>query len=161
MPTSPDPHASAPRADDAAGPPTTWHRLHRHLHRNPALSATTKLVVTLVGATVLVAGLVMMVTPGPGLLGIVAGLAILATEWEWADRLLAVARRRLHQARLKAAATDPRVRRRTTALAVGGAATVLAGGAAYLLTWDWPHWSLRAWDRAQSWVGFLPDLPGM
>lgn len=48
--------------------------------------AARRLVVTVIGGAVLTAGLVMIVTPGPGLLGIVAGLAILATEYTWAKR---------------------------------------------------------------------------
>ena len=125
------------------------------------MSATTKLVVTLVGSAVLAAGLVMMVTPGPGLVGIVAGLAILATEWDWADRWLTAARRKLQEAKEAAEAMDPRVRRRRILLALG---TVVALGAAvtgYVALADWPGWSVGAWDRAQSFLGFLPELPGM
>lgn len=47
-----------------------------------------RIAVTVVGFAVLIAGLVMMVTPGPGVLVIVVGLAILATEWAWAERAL-------------------------------------------------------------------------
>ncbi len=47
-----------------------------------------RIAVTVVGFAVLVAGIVMMVTPGPGVLVIVAGLAILASEWAWAERAL-------------------------------------------------------------------------
>ena len=47
-----------------------------------------RIAVTVVGLVVLVAGVIMMVTPGPGVLAIVAGLAILATEWAWAERAL-------------------------------------------------------------------------
>jgi uncharacterized protein (TIGR02611 family) len=43
-----------------------------------------KLVVLLIGSTVLLFGIIMLVTPGPGLLGILAGLGILATEFLWA-----------------------------------------------------------------------------
>ena len=46
-----------------------------------------RIVVLVVGLVVTVAGLVMMVTPGPGLLLIVAGLGILATEFAWAQRI--------------------------------------------------------------------------
>lgn len=53
-----------------------------------------RIAVTLVGFAVLAAGLVMMVTPGPGILLIVAGLAILGTEYAWARRALAEAKRR-------------------------------------------------------------------
>jgi uncharacterized protein (TIGR02611 family) len=125
------------------------------------MSATTKLVVTLVGSAVLTAGLIMMVTPGPGLLGIVAGLAILATEWDWADRWLTAARRKRQEARAAAAAMDPRVRRRRILLTSGFVALVSAAIVAYVAVADWPRWSIRVWDRAQSFLGFLPDLPGM
>ncbi len=47
-----------------------------------------RLVVAVVGATVLAAGVVMIVTPGPAVLVIPLGLAILATEFVWARRLL-------------------------------------------------------------------------
>jgi len=43
----------------------------------------------------------MMVTPGPGLLLIIAGLAVLGTEYVWAQRLLNVARARGQQALTK------------------------------------------------------------
>jgi len=125
------------------------------------MSATTKLVVTLVGSAVLTAGLIMMVTPGPGLLGIVAGLAILATEWDWADRWLTSARRKLQEAKAVATAMDPRVRRRRIVLTSGLAAVVTVLVVGYLVIADWPRWSVSAWDRAQSFLGFLPDLPGM
>ena len=41
------------------------------------------------GFTLLGAGIIMLVTPGPGWLTIVAGLAVLAAEYVWAQRLLA------------------------------------------------------------------------
>jgi uncharacterized protein (TIGR02611 family) len=47
-----------------------------------------RIAVTVVGFAVLIAGIIMMVTPGPGVLVIVVGLAILATEWAWAERAL-------------------------------------------------------------------------
>jgi len=47
-----------------------------------------RVVVLVVGATVILAGVVMLVTPGPGWGTIFAGLAILATEFVWARRWL-------------------------------------------------------------------------
>jgi uncharacterized protein (TIGR02611 family) len=44
--------------------------------------------VFVVGIVLLAGGLVMMVTPGPGLLLIIAGLAVLATEFAWAEAML-------------------------------------------------------------------------
>ena len=147
-----------PSVDDE---PSRWQRAHRHLHRNRAMSATTKVVVTIVGTAVLTAGLIMMVTPGPGLVGIVAGLAILATEWDWAARWLTSARRKLEAAKAAAGAMDPRVRRRRILLTAGLVAAASAAATVYLVFADWPRWSVRVWDRAQSYLGFLPELPGM
>jgi L-asparagine transporter-like permease len=48
--------------------------------------------VTVVGAALLLLGAAMMVLPGPGILIIVAGLAVLATEYVWAKTLLKRAR---------------------------------------------------------------------
>jgi uncharacterized protein (TIGR02611 family) len=42
---------------------------------------------TAVGGVLLVAGLVMLVTPGPGIVTVVLGLAVLAREYHWAHRL--------------------------------------------------------------------------
>ncbi len=42
--------------------------------------------IAVAGGVLLGAGLVMMVTPGPGLLVMAAGLAVLATEFAWAER---------------------------------------------------------------------------
>lgn len=47
-----------------------------------------KLVVALVGGTVLLLGAAMLVLPGPALLVIPIGLAILAIEFAWARRWL-------------------------------------------------------------------------
>ena len=47
-----------------------------------------RVVVFVVGGTVLLTGLVMLAAPGPGLLTILAGLTILAAEFAWARRLL-------------------------------------------------------------------------
>jgi uncharacterized protein (TIGR02611 family) len=58
-----------------------------------------RLSVAAVGFTVLAVGLVMLITPGPGLLVIIAGLAILAHEFSWAARALEKAKGRAAQAR--------------------------------------------------------------
>jgi hypothetical protein len=46
-----------------------------------------RVLVAVVGATITLAGLVMIVTPGPGLVLVVLGLGILASEFAWARRL--------------------------------------------------------------------------
>ena len=47
-----------------------------------------KVVVTVVGATVLTIGIALIVLPGPAVVVIPIGLAILGTEFLWARRLL-------------------------------------------------------------------------
>jgi uncharacterized protein (TIGR02611 family) len=54
------------------------------------LQQAKRLIKIVVGFTVLLAGVVMLITPGPGWVAIFAGLAILAAaEIVWAKRLLA------------------------------------------------------------------------
>lgn len=48
--------------------------------------------VSVTGTVLIVAGVIMLVTPGPGLLAIAAGLAVWAKEFQWARRLLDRAR---------------------------------------------------------------------
>jgi uncharacterized protein (TIGR02611 family) len=60
---------------------------------------TWRVVVLVIGLALVAAGLVMLVIPGPGIAAILAGLALLATEFDWARRLLAHARRRFNAAR--------------------------------------------------------------
>ncbi|MEN9645316.1 MAG: hypothetical protein RL238_1985 [Actinomycetota bacterium] len=49
---------------------------------------TKRLAVLVLGFAVLGAGLTMLVLPGPGLIVIILGLAILASEFVWAERAL-------------------------------------------------------------------------
>ena len=60
-----------------------------------------RVAVTIAGFAVVLAGLAMLVLPGPGIVVIIAGLAILATEYVWAERMLAEAKRRAMQAKDK------------------------------------------------------------
>ena len=60
---------------------------------------TWRMTVSAVGFALIVLGAIMMVTPGPGLLVIIAGLAILATQYAWAERALDAARARAAQAK--------------------------------------------------------------
>jgi uncharacterized protein (TIGR02611 family) len=48
--------------------------------------------VTIAGVAVIVVGIILLPLPGPGWLIIFAGLGLLATEYEWAARLLRFAR---------------------------------------------------------------------
>lgn len=65
--------------------------------------------VTILGFLVLIAGGIMMVTPGPGTVAIIAGLAILATEYTWAEIMLDKVKAKAKQA---GSAVRDRTRRR-------------------------------------------------
>jgi tellurite resistance protein TerC len=60
--------------------------IERTLH--VTYKAARRIVVAIVGATVVLLGIVMIVTPGPALVVIPVGLAILAIEFTWARRWL-------------------------------------------------------------------------
>ena len=54
---------------------------------------TYRLVVGIVGALIVVVGIVTIPLPGPGWLTVILGLLVLATEFAWAERLLQFTRR--------------------------------------------------------------------
>jgi hypothetical protein len=55
---------------------------------NGALRIAKKIFIAAVGVSVVLVGVVMIVTPGPAIVVIPAGLAILAVEFAWARRWL-------------------------------------------------------------------------
>jgi tellurite resistance protein TerC len=56
------------------------------------LKIVKRVIVSVVGATVLLIGIALLVLPGPAFVVIPIGLAILATEYAWARRWLKKAR---------------------------------------------------------------------
>lgn len=135
----------AVEGDERQGP---LHRFREYIRRNTILNTTWQIGVFTVGVTVLAAGLVMMIAPGPGILGIVVGLAILATEFTWAQRALHRAKQAADKAKEKA--LDPRKKRRNTIMAVilgvlGGAA-VTAYLIVYGLNLPWNLTDLTPWN---------------
>jgi uncharacterized protein (TIGR02611 family) len=77
------------------------------------------------GTLVLIGGLIMLVTPGPAFVLIPVGLAMLALEFEWAERLLEKALVEAEKARARAAGTSTFQRVAGAVLAAGA----LAGAA--------------------------------
>lgn len=47
-----------------------------------------KVLIAITGFTILIVGIVLIALPGPAVIVIPAGLAVLATEFVWADNLL-------------------------------------------------------------------------
>jgi uncharacterized protein (TIGR02611 family) len=82
-----------------------------------------RFAVTILGGALLAVGLAMMVLPGPGILLIVAGLAVLATEYVWARTLLTKARKQAEAVQEAAVAS----RMRTTGSLLFALALVVVG----------------------------------
>lgn len=65
--------------------------MHERKKRNPLIKTVQqakRLIKTVIGFTILFGGVIMLFIPGPGIPTIVGGLAILATEFVWAKRLM-------------------------------------------------------------------------
>ena len=63
------------------------------------LGQARRLVVIVIGFTILAAGVAMIVLPGPAIIVVPAGLAILATEFIWARKLLVAVKERIERMR--------------------------------------------------------------
>ncbi len=70
--------------------------------------AARRIVIAVVGSTVLLLGVFMLVTPGPGLVVIPLGLAILSIEFAWARYWLRKLREKIseHTSRRQAAGAE-------------------------------------------------------
>ena len=84
-PTSSDITESRPSETAGSGRTFPWRRLPHPIRW---------LLVALTGGASLVTGLVLLVFPGPGIPLVILGLAILASEFAWAERTLHQVRRR-------------------------------------------------------------------
>ena len=71
-----------------ASPDRGWidkaHALHKRQH-----PVVRRVVVAIVGGVLLLVGIALLVLPGPGVIVILAGIAVLSLEFEWAERLVA------------------------------------------------------------------------
>lgn len=106
MGTNPDETASRPMDDlppatvddpppATAGDPPLRHPFRAFFARHRTLNLIYRVVVGVVGAAIVLGGIVLIPLPGPGWLIVFAGLALLSTEFEWAGRLLDFARRQV------------------------------------------------------------------
>ncbi len=79
-------------SDDTPGIVHRWARRRDRLRGRRYVDLGYRTVVGVVGILVLAVGIVAIPYPGPGWAIVFVGLAILATEFEWARKLLAYAR---------------------------------------------------------------------
>jgi len=61
------------------------------------LTKIKRIIVSVVGFTVLIIGILLIVFPGPAFIVIPVGLAILATEYVWAKNLLEKVKKRIRK----------------------------------------------------------------
>jgi uncharacterized protein (TIGR02611 family) len=80
--------------------------------------------IIVIGTIVLLAGLLMLILPGPGVVAVLAGLGILAQELPWAERIMERVKEKAHVDQLKASPAWVRVVL-VVATVVGVAASVM------------------------------------
>lgn len=102
----------------------------------------------ILGWILVVGGLALLVLPGPGLLALVAGIALLAPHYTWAHRILDP----LHDHAVAAAKDGVSTRGRVLA-GVAGVVWLLGLGLVWILSPPIPEFSWWGWS-----IG--PQLPG-
>jgi hypothetical protein len=91
--------------------------------------------ITVLGWVLTLAGIGLLALPGPGLLTLVAGLAILSQEYEWAERRLHPVRERAFQAAEAGVETWPRI-----LMSTAGALCLIAVGIVWWVNPEIPEW---------------------
>jgi uncharacterized protein (TIGR02611 family) len=88
--------ADVAQGENPDHPIRVWLRgIREKVDRAPYLKFAYKVFIALVGGVIVLAGIIMLVTPGPGWLAIFLGLAVLGTEFHWAKRVSNYAKRQL------------------------------------------------------------------
>ncbi|MEX2194961.1 MAG: PGPGW domain-containing protein [Thermoleophilaceae bacterium] len=108
--------------------------LEQRRERHKLRSRVYRVMFAVAGATVTLAGLIMLVTPGPALVVVPIGLAMLALEFAWAEEMLERAVERAEAAR-RTATEASRLQKLFGALATAAA---IAAGLAAAVVWDIP-----------------------
>ena len=99
------------------------------------MSAIRRLVLEVLGWLFVVLGIAALVLPGPGLLLLVIGLALLAREYEWARRRLEPLRLRAVRGAAEGVETWPRL-----LLSVAAALCLVAAGVLWIVNPAAPDW---------------------
>jgi uncharacterized protein (TIGR02611 family) len=106
-------------------------RQHRHRQRNRIY----RVAFAAAGFIVLLAGIVMLVTPGPGIPVIILGLGMLALEFSWAERWLERMLEKAEAAVEQVAQGSPLQRAALVALGVVSVVALIA----IIVIWDLPY----------------------
>ena len=108
----------------------------------PGGRAAKRIVLEVVGWLLVIGGIAALVLPGPGLLGIFAGLVLLSQQYEWAEKRLEPVKKKAMQAAAESVETWPRI-----VLSTLVAVLLIAAG----IVWIWhppaPGW----WPIDEGW----------
>jgi hypothetical protein len=112
-----------------------------------------RILLEAVGWTLVVLGIAALVLPGPGLLMLFAGMAVLSQQYEWAERRLSPVEQAAKRAAREGVATIPRILVSLTAITVMTGIGITWGLRPPAPGW-WPlpeHWWLPGgWGAAAS-----------
>ena len=108
----------------------------------PGSGAAKRVVLETLGWVLLLAGVAAIFLPGPGLLGIFAGLALLSQQYDWAERRVEPVRLKALQGAAESVETWPRI-----VLSLMGVVSLLCFGVLWMLSPPAPGW----WPFAESW----------
>lgn len=129
--------AAAPQtAAEPEAPPTDpkprghTSRAPQFVKRSRTLHLTWQIGIAVVGFAIILAGLAMMVLPGPGIPALLLGLAILGTEFVWAQRTLLWTKDQAAKAAQRA--LDPKTRRRNLIILIVGCVLIAIAAGLYL-----------------------------
>ncbi|WP_107765403.1 PGPGW domain-containing protein [Nocardioides terrigena] len=103
-------------------------RIEAWAHRGPVRAVVVKVGVSVLGPLVVLAGVAMLVLPGPGLVVMALGAALLALEYDWARRALVACGRLLDRARRALLPKDASAGRRALGVVTTAAVLVATTG---------------------------------
>ena len=106
------------------------------------VGAAKRLVLEVVGWTLVVAGIAALILPGPGLLMVFGGLAVLSQQYAWAERRVRPVEIRAKKAAAESVQSWPRI-----VVSVLVACWVLGTGLLWILRPDAPEW----WPLEDKW----------
>jgi hypothetical protein len=98
-------------------------------------AAARRIVLEVVGWALVVGGILALVLPGPGLLMLFGGLAVLSQQYEWADRRLAPIKYRALKGAADSVETWPRI-----VMSVTGVGVLVLAGVLWLWSPPAPDW---------------------
>lgn len=127
--------------------------------RLPAGGVLKRLALETLGWLLVVAGIAALVLPGPGLLMIFAGLALLSQQYEWAERRVDPVRLRALRGAAEGVETWPRI-----CLSILGALVIDAFGILWTVHPPAPAWWPLAdayWLLGGRWTGVTLILSGL